>query len=159
MIVLNIGTVTYIFLLYIVRSCKSPLVFFVWNLLHSVCTVKTTGRYSSSMALRYTCMNWLSALLMSQQLAMSSKNFASLCCLHWKFVCDPGSVHVTYGSYSQISLWLDYCAAGMNISRTREKKKHSIKKRQIKRRKSEHEFDSAFLDNKVMCQAFETLIM
>jgi len=47
----------------------------------------------------------------------------------------------------------------MNISRTREKKKHSIKKRQIKKRKSKHEFNSAFLNNKVMCQAFETLIM
>jgi len=87
------------------------------------------------------------------------EKFCIHCCLHGKFVCDPGSVHVTYGSYSQISSSLDYCAAGMNISRTREKKKHSIKKRQIKRRKSKHEFNSAFLNNKVMCQAFETLIM
>ena len=79
-----------------------------------------------------------------QQFAILAKNFACT------IVCMGNLLFLAVykGNCSQIFLRLDYSAAGMIISRQREKKEHSTKKRQIKRRKSKHESTSGVLDNK-----------
>ena len=46
----------------------------------------------------------------------------------------------------------------MNILSLREKKEHSIMKKQIKRRSSKHGLNSVLLDSKVICQTFEILM-